>query len=91
MNRINASLVAGGIASVLTLTIPLWPERPVVALLGVPLTFGVVVASVTFGGLHNAPPIAPLTVLASILNGVIWVGIIRAVCGLRDVVRVLRS
>jgi hypothetical protein len=78
-SRVRSWMVVAAIAAGLTFALPLlparWVESTPFALIGVPLGFGLIVASLPFGGLHNAPPFLPLAILSSILNAAIWGGV----------------
>ena len=91
MNRVDASLIAGGAATALTLSMPLWPESVLAPIAGFPLGFGILFAAAFYGGPHNAPADVPFFIFASIVNGVFWICVVRTVCWLRDLVRAVRS
>lgn len=74
MRFVKRWLIVAILMMLVTTTLPLWPQSDVAGLLAAPFGFGVLFASIPFGGLHNAPPQGPLMLLASLLNGAIWGG-----------------
>jgi hypothetical protein len=65
------------IAAALTALIPLLADNAAVAIVGIPLSFGVILGSLPFGGLHNGPPVVAVFALACVINAIVWGGAFR--------------
>ncbi len=73
------ALVAGIVAAILTCTGDLWSNTVLGNTLGDAfLAWGVILASIPFGGLHNNPPVYLVFALGALLNGLLWGGIASA-------------
>jgi hypothetical protein len=74
--RLRAWMVAAAIAGLMTAVAPFvpdaWGESSLASIVGVPLGFGLILASAPFGGPHNAPLAAPLVILATAINAAFW-------------------
>jgi hypothetical protein len=75
-HRVKLWMIVAGAAAALTVALPLaphsWGESDLASVIAAPLSFGLILASLPFGGLHSGPPVVPVLALASILNAAIW-------------------
>lgn len=55
------------------------------------LSWGVILASVPFGGLHNDPPVLLVFALGALLNGLLWGGLVSAGVSLLRRIRIQRT
>lgn len=58
-----------------------------VGILGIPLELGAIFAAVPYGGMHNNPPTVQVTVIASVINAVLWGGLVYSLQSLRAFLR----
>ena len=74
--RLRAWMVAAAIAGLITAVAPFvpdaWGESRFASIVAAPLGFGLILASVPFGGPHNAPLAAPFVILATAINAAFW-------------------
>ena len=52
-----------------------WQDSSALAILGIPFSVGLIFASIPFGGLHYAPPVIPVAIIASAVNGFLYGGL----------------
>ena len=71
LGRGDASLLAGGAATVLTLTWPFWRDIILVRVAAVPLSPGLLLSTEPYGGPFNASFNGPMVIMASVINGVL--------------------
>ena len=74
--RLRAWMAAAAIAGLITAVAPFvpdaWGESRFASIVAAPLGFGLILASVPFGGPHNAPLAAPFVILATAINATFW-------------------
>ena len=69
-------IAVGVVAAVLTCTGDLWSETRLGSMLGDDfLGWGMILASIPFGGLHDNPPFFLVFALAALINAVLWGGL----------------
>ncbi len=70
------AIVAGVVAAALTCTGDFWSDTRLGSVLGdIFLGWGLILASIPFGGLHNNPPVILVFVLAALINAALWGGL----------------
>jgi hypothetical protein len=70
-------MVVAVCAAALTAVLPLLPENMIFAIVGIPLSFGVLIGGSFYGGLHANPPVVPVFAIACIVNAALWGGAFR--------------
>lgn len=77
----RAGLIVGVLAALTTVVamsdlVKTWPSW-----LEATIFFGVIIASMPFGGLHDGPPWVPLVIVSALVNGLIWGSIVGGMAG----------
>ena len=86
------AIVVGLVAAVLTCTGSLWGHSALASTFGdVFLSWGIIAASIPFGGLHNDPPVFLVFAVGAFLNALLWGGITAGVASLLRQVRLRRK
>lgn len=92
MKRDRIVLFAGVMAAAATLTLPLADQLPFLMILEIPFGFTNMFAIMLFGwSPHDSLPQYHVVVLASVVNALIWIGLVRAWFWCGDFLRALRS
>ena len=92
MKRERISLFAGDIAAAVTLSAPILPQTAFLAILDIPFGFGILLALALFGASpHDSFPKWPVLILASIINAVTWIALVRIWFWVRDFLRALQA
>jgi hypothetical protein len=69
------AIIAGVVAAVMTCT-SFWSETALGSIVGDTLLgWGLILASIPFGGLHDNPPVFLVFAMAALINGVLWGGL----------------